>query len=253
MITTHGTIGGKICDQKHVSSKQWPYNVDKYFYLKVVRKRPLHQTQWHLWTSHYSLWNYCTIYSSVHTHSVYYTYTCTHMLTHTLTHYIPALAVSGASWAPWHFTHDQLSGEIPAAAGGSLSVSLRQGTLRQASVGEAEEWVRGGRGIYFSFGQANIIVQALCVYVEAAKQLIISAKGGKKTGGSIYMLCVKQALVRGSGRMPPPPPSRNFGICDNYLWVHLLAIHISASQETFLSDVQRNQATIPSWNHYSHG
>jgi len=40
MVTACCTIVEEICDQKYVSSKQWPYNFDKYFYLKVVRNWP---------------------------------------------------------------------------------------------------------------------------------------------------------------------------------------------------------------------
>jgi len=71
MVTACCTIVEEICDQKYVSSKQWPYNLTSIFISELSEIDQRHQTQWHLWTSHYPLWNYCTIYSSIHTHYVY--------------------------------------------------------------------------------------------------------------------------------------------------------------------------------------
>ena len=56
---------------------------------------------------------------------------------------------------------------------------MRQGVLGLTSVGEGEEWFRGGRLKCFSLQN---IVQVLCIYVEAANQPIIYTKLRKKLG-----------------------------------------------------------------------
>jgi len=97
---------------------------------------------------------------------------------------------------------------------------LRQG---QTSVGEGEEWVRGGTSTLALVRQN--IVQALCTYAEAAKQQIIRAKHWQSS-----MLCVKRVLVEGLGVCP--------------LRVHLLAIHISAQIESALRDEYYSSQTM---------
>ena len=95
---------------------------------------------------------------------------CSQALMYTIhTCYTPALAVSGTSWASWCVHFPPLS-----VCCWRFSASLSYG---QTSVGEGEEWVRGGRSILALVRQN--IVQTLCTYAEAAKQQIICTKHWK--------------------------------------------------------------------------
>ena len=62
---------------------------------------------------------------------------------------------------------------------------------------------------HFGFGEENI-VQGLCIYAEAVKQLIIHTKCRKNFDGS--MLHAKQILERGSLEGMSPSPRKIFRI-----------------------------------------
>ena len=116
-----------------------------------------HQTQWynwHLWTSHYTLyivWNCCTIYSIVHTYSCTLTYI--HMHTHTL--YTPAVAVSCTSWASW-CVHPPLSSTEERSVAGESSPLFWDGGLLEKLLLEKEKNDSGVAGIMHLCGSCAL-------------------------------------------------------------------------------------------------
>jgi len=152
------------------------------------------------------VWNYCTICSIVHMHSR------THALTYTIRTFTLHTCFGCISWASWvcifihclllkvvrltetranfccnckcYFLSSLMSAfcstvwiKTSSCWRFSTAAPLRRGALGQTSVREGKEWVNQGWQKHFSNWSDKInIVQALYIYSEVAKLLIIHTR-----------------------------------------------------------------------------